>query len=198
MAGAGFKRIAETLKIDLSLATRIAKAIDEAFPQVTAYTRELISFASQAPFGYNWAGRRYYLDKRFAYKFPNYRIQGGCAEVLRIAIRDIDALFLNVKVHEDTYMMMPIHDELTFNIHESDFYLIPQIKECMINAWKGKHLMMDVSVEWGSNLYDLEKYVGDSVQNARHEGLEIDVPKGVHPQDTGEITQGSTGHTCLH
>lgn len=157
--GAGIRRVAETLDIDQDLASRICSAIDENSPRVAEYSRELIRYACEAPFGYDFLGRRFFFDRGFEYIYPNYRIQGGCAEILKLAIIDVEEL-LSTQASDETFLLIPIHDELLINMHPRDFHLIPRIKRLMIAAHRSKkHLDMDVDVYWGDNFYDLEKYV---------------------------------------
>jgi DNA polymerase-1 len=153
--GAGIPKIAQTLGITEALATTIAGAIDEQAKATAAYSRML--YRTCKPFGTDWLGRRFYFDPGFEYKAFNYRIQGGCAEIMKIAICDIGAL-LKAKAREETFMLIPIHDEQVFNMHEDDMRLLPEIKRIMIAAQRDMKLLpMDVSIEAGQNMYDLEK-----------------------------------------
>lgn len=153
--GAGIPKIAATLGVSESVAKIISDAIDQQAKAMTAYSRSLTK--SCKPFGYDWLGRRFYFDRGFEYKAFNYRIQGGCAEILKIAICDI-AAFLKQHAREETFMLIPIHDEIVFNMHEEDLHLLPEIKRLMIAAHRDKKfLAMDVGVEVGPNFHDLEK-----------------------------------------
>lgn len=153
--GAGIPKIAATLGISQDLARKISDAIDDASPEVTAYTRRLIRYVQKAPYGFNFLGRRYFFDRGFEYKFPNYRIQGGCAEILRIALDRVET-FLRRRASPRTFLILPIHDELVFNWAPEDFHLIPAVKQLMIEAYFAKKsLSMDVNVAIGLNFHDL-------------------------------------------
>lgn len=154
--GAGIPKIAATLGVSESVARTISSAIDEQAQAIAAYSRALAQ--QTRPFSTDWLGRRFYFDKGFEYKAFNYRIQGGCAEILKIAIVDIGN-FLKAHAREETFMLIPIHDELVFNMHKDDLHLLPEIKRLMIAAHKDKKfLAMDVGIEIGPNFYDTEKY----------------------------------------
>lgn len=156
--GASVKRIAITLGVSLEIAQKISDAIDEQAQATAAYSRYLSS--SSKPFGYDWLGRRFFFDHGFEYKAFNYRIQGGCAEILKIAICDVGK-FLKANAREETFMLIPIHDELVFNIHEQDLHLLAELKKLMIGAQRDKKFLgMDVGIEVGPNLYDLNKWEG--------------------------------------
>ncbi len=153
--GAGVPRIAETLGVSLDVARRISKALDAQSPRIAQYCRELIDYAQRSPFGFNWLGRRYYFERGFEYTYANYRIQGGCSEILRIATDDVMKLLKGTK----SRVIMLIHDEIVLRMHKSDLHLIPEIKRLMIAADRStKILAMDVSVAIGKNLFDMEKY----------------------------------------
>ncbi len=158
--GAGPPRIAQTLGVTLEVAQRICREIDLANPRTSEYSRELIRYAQRHHMGYNWLGRRYFFDKGFEFKYPNYRIQGGCGEILRIAIIDIDK-FLAENAREPTRILLPIHDELLLNWHKQDLHLIPQVKALMIAAYRSKkNLAMDATVTTGPNFFEQEAYAG--------------------------------------
>jgi DNA polymerase-1 len=153
--GGGVPKMAATLGIEMHVAQKIADALDAQAKATTAYSRNLSKTCK--PFGYDWMGRRFYFDRGFEYKAFNYRIQGGCAEILKLAIIEIGK-FLKQHARSETFMLLPIHDEIVLNMHKEDLYLLPKIKELMIAAHRDKKfLSMDVGVEVGPNLYDLEK-----------------------------------------
>jgi DNA polymerase-1 len=157
--GAGVKRVADTLGVAMDVAKKICSAIDGSSPRVAEYTRELIAYADVTACGYNWLGRRYFfnMDKRGTFRYPNYRIQGGCGEILRFSIIEVGR-FLRKEARPETFMLIPIHDEIVFNIHKDDLRLLPEIKRIMIGAHKSKRsLDMDVGVMVGPNFYDLEE-----------------------------------------
>jgi DNA polymerase-1 len=155
--GAGIPKIAATLGVTEVVARKISDAIDRQAQAMTAYSYGLAEKA-RGSFGYDWLGRRFYFDPGFEYKAFNYRIQGGCAEILKIAILDI-ADFLKQHASEETFMLIPVHDELIANMHKDDLHLLPEIKRLMIEAHRDKKsLAMDVNVAVGPNIHDLEEF----------------------------------------
>lgn len=163
--GAGVERVADTLGVSFEVSKRLCSALENQSPHISQYIRGLIQQVRIAPYGYNWLGRRYHFDKGFEYKYPNYRIQGGCGEILRIAICDV-ADFLKAESKGDTRIVLPIHDELVFKWDECDLHLIPEVKRLMINAHRSKQtLAMDVSVAIGRNFHDLEDWSENAAGN---------------------------------
>lgn len=156
--GAGVRKIAQMLSVSEDVAARVCEEIDRSSPNISRYSYGLIKTAKTAPFVYNWLGRRYYFDKGFEYKYPNYCIQGGSADILRVAIKNV-SLFLRKHAHPMTRILLPIHDELITSIDHRDLHLIPEIRQIMIEAAVPmKHLKMDVSIAKGKNLHDMEEY----------------------------------------
>jgi DNA polymerase I-like protein with 3'-5' exonuclease and polymerase domains len=154
--GAGIRKVSTTLGISYEIAEKACRAIDSMSPKIARYTRELIRYAEQAPYCTNWLGRRYHFDRKWAYKFPNYRIQGGCSEIMRIALCDVHD-FLKENATGNTYIIMVIHDEIVLNIAECDMHLLPEVKRLMIAAYRSKkNLDMDVSCAVGVNFADIE------------------------------------------
>jgi len=154
--GARIPRIAQTLGVSERVARTIADAIDEQGQKTAAYSYMLQRTCK--PYGMDWLGRRFYFDPGFEYKAFNYRIQGGCAEILKLAICEIGA-YLKKYAGPESFMVLPVHDELLINMAPPDMHLLPEIKRIMIAAHRDKKLLdMDVSVESGPNMFDLEKY----------------------------------------
>jgi DNA polymerase-1 len=167
--GAGMARVATTLGVSEAIAQKICDAIDKSAPRTKAYVNSLMKSAKTSPYGFNWIGRRFwYPDKNFVYKYPNARIQGGCADLMRVALVGIAKILAGKK----TYMLLPIHDEIVFNLDPGEHYLIPLLKQAMISAYRSKwRLDLDVSIAVGPNFHDLEEWrdgkaEGNSVQRA--------------------------------
>jgi DNA polymerase I-like protein with 3'-5' exonuclease and polymerase domains len=154
--GAGVNRLATTLEVDIPTARRVSNVIDDTSPRITSYSQGLIRYAKSAPYGINWLGRRYYFDPGVEYRYPNYRIQGGCSEILKIAIRRVRE-FLQEKAPRSK-LILPIHDELMIDLHKQDRWILPEIKAIMLGAYESKkNLDMDVSCGIGPNFHDLEE-----------------------------------------
>lgn len=156
--GAGVPRVAATLGVEMAVAERLCRALDKASPEIAGYCRSLINNAKTSPFAYNWLGRRYYFEQGHEYKAPNFRIQGGCAEILRLAIHDVMEM-LKSEAKGDTKLILPIHDELVLRMDKCDIHLMPEIKRLMIAAHRNRKILsMDVSMAMGPNFHDLETY----------------------------------------
>ena len=85
---------------------------------------------------------------RFAYKAPNYLIQGGCADIIKLAMNEIDDFLLPYK----SRMLLQIHDELLFKVHKSELDIVPSLVNIMERVYPHKHLPLTagVSYSWKS------------------------------------------------
>jgi DNA polymerase-1 len=82
----------------------------------------------------------------------NYLIQGGCADVVKVAMNRVDELLLGKK----SRMVLTIHDELPCEVHESEVAFIPQqVKEIMETVFPYKYLPLTCGMEWS------DKSLGD-------------------------------------
>ena len=155
MYGASTQKLSEMLGISFHQASVLSGAIDRNAPDAAKYCRKLIESAEDDGWGYNIKGRRYFFPPSKPYCYPDYRIQGSCSEILRTAIDSITEL-IAASAKGRTALLIPIHDELVFQLDDCDKHLIPEFKKLMINAYKPWQLPMDVSATIGGNFHDLE------------------------------------------
>jgi DNA polymerase-1 len=95
-------------------------------------------------------GRRCYInDRNFAYKLPNHLIQGGCADVVKVSMNELDDFLEDKK----SRMVLQVHDEILFEVHESELDLVPKFKaimESIYPARNGMKLVAEVEHSWKS------------------------------------------------
>ena len=139
--GGGVLKLAEALKITEWEAKKLKELYFSKLPKVQQFIATVIRTARQRGYVYNWMGRRYFCDPDFAYKMPNRIIQGGGADVMKKAMLGISKILT-----KKSYMFLTVHDELDFYIHRDEFYLIPQIKKIMEEAYPSKYLPLTVSI----------------------------------------------------
>jgi len=109
-------------------------------PKVKNFITSTINEAKTKGQVFNWAGARYLFDSKSAYKSVNYAIQGGAAEVIKRAMIKIDKNLTNKK----TKMILQVHDELNFYLHNDEQHLIEEIKKEMTSAYPHKSLHLTV------------------------------------------------------
>lgn len=150
--GAGIAKLAASLGVPESRAKELKNKYFSTLPKVQELIRGIINIAKRRQYVFNILGRPlHFPDSNWAYKAPNYVIQSGCADIMRIALCGIHEILKTKK----SKLLLQIHDEVIIELHEDELDLIPFIKDCMIKAYKPKVLPMDVSVNLGPNLHDL-------------------------------------------
>jgi DNA polymerase I len=143
--GTGIEKLSKMLKISVEEAAKLKAKYFAKLPNVERFIKHVISTARNEGRLYNKFGRVYsFLDRNFAYKAPNYLIQGGCSDAMRTAMIGCYELLLGTK----SRMLMQIHDELLFEVHVSEVHLVEQLKEVMKAAYPHRLLPMDCDVEW--------------------------------------------------
>jgi DNA polymerase-1 len=140
--GSGVRSLADGLGIDVSKARSIVEAIFRAAPEIKQFINTVQERALYRGYVVNWFGRRCHLDNpNFAYKMPNALIQGGVADVVKLGMVQVDQVLSGMK----SAMVLNIHDELVFEIHESELNIIPQLNRVLKNIYPRKYLPLT----WG-------------------------------------------------
>jgi DNA polymerase-1 len=156
--GAGISRIAEMLDVSDEEATKLRREFFKALPHVKKLIDRVQGSAKKDQILVNWAGRPlHFKDTSKTYASCNHLIQGGCADIVKIAMNQCAKYLMGKK----SRMVMNIHDELIFEVHESELNICEDLASIMANAYNKKsHLTMDVSIShsW-DNLFDIKEGV---------------------------------------
>jgi DNA polymerase-1 len=141
--GAGIKTLARQTGLTYNEAKLLKADVLDALPGVERLVGLVKSVARDRGFISNWLGRRYYFtDPRFVYKAINTLIQGGTADVIKVAMNDIH------EVAKLYHMVLTIHDELVFEMPVGiDKSVIDGIVHVMEQTYPCTHLPLTVSVE---------------------------------------------------
>jgi DNA polymerase-1 len=156
--GSGNAKLAETLKTDVNTAKRVKDSIFKAAPEIKKFIQNTISEAEDFKKVVNWFGRiSRFPDIKFCYRAPNYVIQGGCADITKIAICNVHDYLTDKK----SRMVLTVHDSIIVEVHESERFVIPEIKKIMEQAYPHISLPMKVTIEWSDkNLAETRDYEG--------------------------------------
>ena len=154
------------LASDLNISNKDAKNfIDkyfEAYPMVKTYMKETIDKAHIVGFVKTIMNRKRVIDELNNSNYLirsmgermalNTGIQGSSADILKIAMINIDKKFTELNLQSK--MILQIHDELVFDVVESEQEQVKDIvKTCMENVIKlNVPLMVDINM--GKNLYE--------------------------------------------
>lgn len=193
--GAGLDSLAASLGVSKAKAKEIRDSVFRSAPEIRNFIRGVSRTAERRGFIFNWLGRRsYFTNPRFAYKAPNYLVQGGCADVVKVAMNRCDEYLQGLK----SRMLLQIHDELVFEIHESEAHICRELQSIMEGVYPHEKLPLTCGAEFSfksladkqplENLHlpHVEK-AGDSIQgeSAPHVGgaseqLGGENPAGIH------------------
>lgn len=142
--GGGDSKLASALGVSLGRARALKSDYFEALPNVQRFIRTVIKTAEVRGYIFNWAGRRcVFADSRFAYKAPNYLIQGGCADIVKFAMNAIDDFLRGRK----SKMLLQIHDEILFEIHESEAHIVHDLRALMESVYPHRALRLTCGME---------------------------------------------------
>lgn len=131
--GMGLAKLADALNVSIDQAKVLKYRYYKELPNVQRLTRTIMDTAIARGYIRNRYNRRYYLDDpKFAYKMPNYLIQGTGADVVRHVIPKIDYMLEGAK----SKLLLQVHDELIFKIHRQETHLIPEIRRIMESEYK--------------------------------------------------------------
>ena len=120
------------MTITRTMAKQLVDGYNMAFPEVKFY-QEMIQLAHKGK-GYveNIMGRRYYLtNNRDAYKLANAIVQGSCADAFKYAINRLYKYLSDKK----SYMVLPVHDEMSFKVYDDEKWIIPELQKIMQEAF---------------------------------------------------------------
>ena len=156
--GGGPKKLAENLGIGIQEAYELRSKYFAALPKVQEFLRKISDVAASRGWIFNWMGRKSMLpDSNFSYKAANYYIQGGCADVMKVAMVNIGDYIKNNNLQ--SRMVLTIHDELVVEVHKNEIETVPHmVKDFMEKAYPFKRLPMAVEMEWSDvSLADKKK-----------------------------------------
>lgn len=163
--GMGPEALGSMLKVSVEKAELLIQAYFSKLHGVKKLIRDVINNGKRRGYIYNWIGRRSYCDdKNYGYKLPNALIQGGCADVIKIAMNNL-AIKLNDK---KSRMVLQVHDEILFEIHETELDIVPELKELMESVYvprNGMKLTCSVEHSWDNWADKVEGYPSGTSNN---------------------------------
>jgi len=140
--------LSKSVGVDQEIAKEMIRKYYERFPKVKEWQEDMIEFASKNGFVQTLLGRRRYIfaDPRVNDEYRritiNTPVQGSAADLIKKAMIEIYELIRDKR----SKMVLQVHDELVFEIHEEEIDMIPKIKDIMENTVK---LDVPVIVEFG-------------------------------------------------
>jgi len=154
--GGGDAKLAGAINVSKDRAGQIRNGIMSKMPKVKGLIKNVIKTAENRKFIFNWCGRLcHFANRNFAYKAPNHLIQGGGSDIVKKAMINIHGF---LKGHKSK-MLLNVHDEIVFEIHENETDLIPQLASLMQNAYPHQYLPLTVGCDTSrESWHDKENY----------------------------------------
>ena len=146
--GGGDAKLAEAIKVPLDAAKGIRENYLLRLPEVRKLIDRLKRTALMRGWLINWYGRPLRFTKDTYYRAPNYFIQGGCADIVKLGMVRCDGRLRRTK----SYICSQIHDEVWFAIHRKELELAPVMNDLLATAYPHRHLPMatDAAYSWDS------------------------------------------------
>jgi len=162
--GMGIDQLAHSLGTSAARAREVRKLYFERLPRIEDFICKVQGVGKRRGYVHNWLGRRMYMDNpKFAYKLPNHIVQGGCADIIKVAMNRIHDYCVEHRLR--SHMKVQVHDEVLFGFYREEFEHIPVIRKIMEDAYKpmnGIKLTCSVEHSWKSwGIRDKTKGVPD-------------------------------------
>ena len=108
--GSGPQKVSEMLGISVRDARKLRDNYLLELPKVDKFISDVIGVNRKRGFVKNWLGRKLRNKYDFSYKAPNHLIQGGCGDVIKVAMVKIHNLLKDTGIK----MRLQVHDQLVF------------------------------------------------------------------------------------
>lgn len=109
-------RMTKLLQMEFDEAKAFIDQYDADFAEVKRFMRTMTDRAGREGQMFNLYGRRYKLEREWAYKVVNYLIQGTCADLLKMAIIRLDWMLPRRWPHPTLRMLNSVHDEIIIEV----------------------------------------------------------------------------------
>lgn len=128
----GSTKLAIQLGITTDEAKQIVKKWYKTFVRVGGFTKAAQKRAEERGYVKTILGRRArFKDIRFTYRAANRIIQGGCADILKWKLVELDRVITQTGNEENIHMVLNIHDSVVLEIREDKLELIGEVKEVL-------------------------------------------------------------------
>lgn len=140
---------------ELNKAYAIREKYFDKLPKVKEFVSKVKNVAKDRGYIFNWYGRKYLFNKNSHYKAPNYLIQGGAADVVKLAMIELDKFLENY----NSKMLIQVHDEVVFEIVKGEEHIIPELKKIMESIYPYQKLPLTCGVDYSYKSWqDKEEY----------------------------------------
>lgn len=143
--GMGIEKLAHALGISEVEAQRYRRLYFGKLPRVQRLINDVTQRGKIRGYIFNWLGRRCHIDDpERAYVLPNHLIQGGCADVCKVAMNQVHDYLQGKR----SKLVLQVHDELLFEVPPEEYDIVPTLRRIMEDVYTPKHgLKLTCSVE---------------------------------------------------
>lgn len=169
--GMGVNALAQNLKSDRKTAQKFYNDYFEKFPGLAKYLDRVKADAERNGYTKTFFGRRRYLDglkskipyikaaaERMAINAP---IQGTSADIIKIAMRQIDDYIMENRLNDKVFLILQIHDELIYEVSkdcgEKVLADIKEIMESVLPPEKISDVPIVVNISAGDDWGNIKK-----------------------------------------
>lgn len=144
--GSGAEKLAGMLNISINEARQLKDRYFSKLPRVENLIAQVRGAGQRRGYIKNWLGRRCHIsDPSFAYILPNHLIQGGCADVVKVAMNRLDDFLADRK----SRMVLQVHDEILFEVAYEEVGIVPELQRIMEDVYPSRNGMkLEASVEY--------------------------------------------------
>jgi len=157
--GGGYELMARRLNVSVKEAKELKAQYFGKLPKIAQFIKQVPAIAEKRGYSWGWTGRRYVCPEEHSYVMPNHIIQGGCADIVRLAMVKCDEYFEHSCINPAlAWQFLQVHDELGFSLHKSVLDIAPSLQKIMETVYPAPFLPMacDPSYSWTS-LADKQK-----------------------------------------
>jgi DNA polymerase-1 len=145
--GQGDDLTAASLKMTKSAARKFKDHYFAMIPEAQPFIQTVHAVIRVKGYVKNWYGRRRRLSYDEAYKGPNALIQGWAADYIK---HKLAMIYKFLMAHNyKTRMINIVHDELIFEVHADEKFLIPKLR-WMLSEFEEYRVPITAGVEYGA------------------------------------------------
>lgn len=141
--GGGIEKLAGSLGISVPEAADLRERYFSNLPAISKWTRGVKKLSARYLFIVNWFGRVCeFIDSSESYKAPNHLIQGGVAEIIKIAMNRTHEHLRSTRSKQ----VLQVHDELLFYVHKAELGIVSSLVKIMESVYTKGALPLTVGV----------------------------------------------------
>ena len=145
--GAGEAKLASGLTLSLTEARNFKAKYFAQLPEAEPFISQVQRVTKTRGYIKNLYGRRRRLNYNECYKAPNALIQGAAADLMKAKLV-VMYKFLKEGNYR-TRILLPVHDEVIFEVHNEEHHILPKLKWLM-SEYEKFRVPIETDIEMGS------------------------------------------------